>query len=135
LMPAVGQYLHQYSLQSGIHVDLVTPGRDTPRLSPLVEIQLLRIIQEALANVRKHASASRAAVRFDTEGGFLVATIEDDGRGIDNGQQALGRGPRFGLQTMRERAESVGGTFTVESAPGHGTTVIVKVPLSAEGVA
>ena len=126
-------YLEQWQEQSGVTVELLTePGAAfDPRLTPNGEVQLLRIIQEALANVRKHAGATRARVRLVREAGSLEATIEDDGSGFD--PEALGRTalPRFGLATMRERAEAVGGSLIVRSAPGAGTRVVVRVPIAS----
>ena len=99
-----------------------------PHLSPNAEVQLLRIVQEALANVRKHAAAREALVRLTEGDGCLEAVVEDDGVGL--APDALGRTsiPRFGLTTMRERAEAVGGTFAVDSTPGRGTRITVCMP-------
>ncbi len=98
------------------------------RLAPSTEFQLLRIVQEALANVRKHAGAHRAGIRLEGLEGRVSLTIADDGVGFD--PAALGRAvmPRFGLATMRERAESVGGKLVVRAAARGGTEVVVEVP-------
>ncbi len=125
-------YLEQWQGQSGVTVTLVTDPAPFPsRLTPNGEVQLLRIIQEALANVRKHAGASHAHIRLTIDGSDLEARIVDDGTGFD--PEALGRTstPRFGLATMRERAEAVGGTLTVSSEPGAGTRVVVRLPVVA----
>jgi signal transduction histidine kinase len=98
-------------------------------LQAAVEIQLLRIVQEALANVRKHSRAGRATVRLALEGDALAIEVEDDGLGFDPGLEARTGWPRFGLQTMRERAQAVGGSFEVESELGVGTRVRVAVPV------
>jgi signal transduction histidine kinase len=123
-------YLERWQGQSDVAVRLVTePAAGfAPRLAPNAEVQLLRIVQEALANVRKHAAARQAEVRLTQADGCLEAVVEDDGTGFDPG--ALGRTalPRFGLATMRERAEAVGGSFSVASTPGYGTRVTVRVP-------
>lgn len=129
-LPTLRDYLTQWQEQSGVVAVLLTePPEDfAPRLSPNAEVQLLRIIQEALANVRKHASASRAVVRLVMEQGELVASVEDDGAGFD--PEDLGRAmlPRFGLATMRERAEAIGGTLTITSRLGAGTIVAARIP-------
>lgn len=126
-------YLEQWQTQSGVAAELITePAVDfDPHLSPNAEVQLLRIIQEALANVRKHAGATRARVRLALEPGAVTASIEDDGVGFD--PAALGRAalPRFGLSTMRERAEAIDGTLEIASAPGEGTIVSVRIPVQA----
>ena len=114
-------YLEQWQTQSGVAVVLRTEPaeRFAPHLSPNGEVQLLRIIQEALANVRKHAGASHAEVRLSLHDQSLEATIEDNGAGFE--PEALGRAtlPRFGLTTMRERAEAIGGTLSIDSTPGQ----------------
>lgn len=124
-------YLEQWQGQSGVPVTLLVQPEQSaaPRLTPNAEVQLLRIIQEALANVRKHASATAAEVRLQPREGWLEANISDNGAGF--APEALGRpaAPRFGLSTMRERAEAIGGTLTITSAPGEGTTVLARIPL------
>jgi signal transduction histidine kinase len=94
------------------------------------ELQLLRIVQEALSNVRKHASASAVQVRVWNGGPLLEVTVSDDGRGFEfepvRPGGADGR-PHFGLSTMRERAEAIGAEFAVESCPGAGTRVTVRL--------
>ncbi len=98
------------------------------RLPFAAEIQLLRIVQEALANARKHARANRVKAQLTLTSGALRLVVEDDGQGFDPTRLAHGGWPRFGLQTMRERAEAIGGTFTVESQIGAGARVIVTIP-------
>jgi len=89
---------------------------------------LIRIVQEGLANVRKHAHASAAQVVFTFNAGRIQVRIEDDGVGFDveGCYQAEGQG--FGLRSIRDRAEAIGGTLQILSAPGHGTRVVVEVP-------
>lgn len=129
LIQALEEYLGSYSHQSGIGARLVLGEGTSLVLSPSAEIQLLRIIQEALANVRRHAHAKHAWVRIEASGDKATITIEDDGRGFDLMRQDCGGLPRFGLQTMKERAESVGGTLEIVTQPGHGTRVIVVLPM------
>lgn len=125
------EYLEQWQGQSGVAVALSTDPAEgfSPRLTLNGEVQLLRIIQEALANVRKHAGATRAEIRLAVSDGCLEASVTDDGGGFD--PDALGRTavPRFGLATMRERAEAIGGTLKVASTPGGGTRVAASVPV------
>ncbi len=130
LIPTLTEYLHEFSEQSEIPVELQMAQESAPRVSPAVEIQLIRIIQEALANVRKHAEAKRAWVRFEVEAGQVKVTIEDDGRGFDPEQVRDHKGLRFGIQTMRERVEGVGGTLEINTGPGKGTRVIARLPVS-----
>jgi signal transduction histidine kinase len=122
-------YLDRWQGQSDVTVELLLspPGYD-PELAPMSEVQLLRIIQEALSNVRKHANARRAWVRLSPAGTGVEVVIEDDGAGFDPDGLRRTDLPRFGMATMRERAEAVGGTFEVVAAPGEGTRVIVHLP-------
>jgi len=93
-----------------------------------VEIQLIRIIQEALSNVRRHAHARQAWVSFDVDGSDAKICIEDDGQGFDAAEAMKpGRGS-FGLQAIRERAESLGGRLQVDAKVGGGTRVVAWLP-------
>lgn len=93
---------------------------------------VLRIVQEALQNVRKHADARRISIRAAGEGGDWVVEIRDDGRGFDVGAVAAKGRRNFGLQFMRERAELIGGRFEVRSRPDGGTVVRISIPRGAE---
>lgn len=128
------EYLQHWQDMSGIPVQLSEPlGPDQwLAMDPVVELQLLRIIQEALTNVRKHARAKRVAVRLQQHDGWLEAVIEDDGLGISPAVGGAGL-PRFGLATMRERSEAVGGKLTIEARPGGGTIVRTRVPAGHAG--
>jgi signal transduction histidine kinase len=103
-------------------------------LSPAVEVQLLRVVQEALSNVRKHARATHAWVLLTREQDNVLLEIRDDGQGFDPAHPARSFGPRFGLQSMRERVESLHGTFAVHSAHSQGTRIQVTVPLIYRGL-
>jgi two-component system nitrate/nitrite sensor histidine kinase NarX len=99
-------------------------GADLP---PEVQAQLIRIVQEALNNVRKHARASRACVRCYINGRDLFLEVQDDGRGFT--PEDVPSSSRYGLQGMRERAELIGGEFQVISCSQEGTTVRVRLPM------
>jgi signal transduction histidine kinase len=130
LIPALTEYLHKFSQQSGISARLVVGDDARMEFAPAAEIQLLRIIQEALTNIRKHSQASRAWVRFEADREGVVITVEDDGQGFDPSRIGQDGQHHFGLQTMRERAESVGGNLHISTEPGQGTRVIVRLPFS-----
>ncbi|MBI3076714.1 MAG: GAF domain-containing protein [Deltaproteobacteria bacterium] len=132
LIPTLTEYLHEYSQQTGIKVELQILDPAAAHLPPHVEIQLIRIIQEALANIWRHARASSARITFEREGGWLTVRVADDGRGFDPGAQETKR-RSFGLQTMRERAQGVGGKLQVDSRIGHGTTVVAVFPAGVGG--
>jgi PAS domain S-box-containing protein len=106
------------------------------RLDPVVETALFRVAQQALANVVDHAEATRALVAIECAGNGVVLRVSDDGCGFDPDHvQVLGDIAHFGLIAMRERVEALGGRFRVTTAPGQGTVVEAKLPLTdpAEG--
>jgi signal transduction histidine kinase len=121
------EYVDRWKEQTGITTQL-TVDPDVS-LAPGNELQLVRIIQESLANVRKHSRATSASVDVRMRDGKLRVAVTDNGVGFSQGTLSRGVFPRFGLSTMRERAESIGGTFTIESTPGGGTSVFVDIPL------
>jgi signal transduction histidine kinase len=123
------EYIDRWKDQSAVNTKLAI---DPDLIIPSgVELQLVRIIQESLTNVRKHAKATTATVELRREDGKLLLMVNDDGTGFAQAGRSRTVFPRFGLATMRERAESVGGTFSVESTPGAGTSIRVEVPLPA----
>ena len=105
-------------------------ARIEQRLAPALELNLFRIMQEAFNNIEKHAHASKARLRFAFHGDSVVLRIQDDGRGFDSSPTAARKGKRrgIGLTNMRERAESMGGTFTMDSTLKRGTTITVRLP-------
>ncbi|MGE0732851.1 MAG: ATP-binding protein [Acidimicrobiia bacterium] len=103
------------------HLDVVRPGR---RLAVRTETELLRILQEALSNVAKHAQASAVKVRWDVLDGAATLTIHDDGRGFTPDKGI--RDSAYGLVGMRERADVIGARILVRSSPGQGTTITVR---------
>lgn len=111
------EYALDWSHRCGIEVDLDIQRND--KLSLANRETLFRIVQEALANINRHSAARRAGVSLEFEQDRIILTIRDDGRGFDT--QARHGG--LGLRSMQERAEALGGTLTVESAPGSGTQV------------
>ncbi|MCA9972249.1 MAG: DUF3365 domain-containing protein, partial [Anaerolineales bacterium] len=123
LRTAVAEYVAEFSRRSRLPVDLRLG--DACRLSPVVEIEALRILQEALTNAYKHAAATRLAVSFERQNGTVELAVRDNGRGFDPHTQISGH---YGLRIMQERAERVQGTFYLESAPGIGTQIIVRLP-------
>ena len=109
-------------------MDFGTDGGEF-EFAPDAELQLMRILQEALTNVRHHARAAGVSVRLERSGDAARLIVTDDGCGFDPARPAADGRPRFGLATMRERAEAAGGKFCLESQPGRGTTIEVTFPL------
>jgi PAS domain S-box-containing protein len=108
-----------------IQVD-INQGDDLPRLKPAAEEALYRITQEALHNIVKHARATRVEVCIESQDGFVVLRVTDDGVGFETDKVPAGH---MGLGTMRQRTDALGGDYTVQSQPGEGTTITVRVPL------
>jgi len=123
------QYLNRFSEVYELCTELVEPpGWRDGLLEPTVETQLLRIIQEALTNVRKHARATCVQVIIEPDGPRAKVTIQDNGIGFDPVLLPDGMGQKYGLFFLCERAAEVGGSVAIHSAPGQGTRVVVDVP-------
>ncbi|MDH4208820.1 MAG: GAF domain-containing sensor histidine kinase [Anaerolineae bacterium] len=130
LVAALREYLAHYREQYPLDVDLEASDDEPAVFDGETQAQAMRIVQEALSNVRRHSGADRATLRIERRGNVVWICVVDEGQGFDPAH-AQGRelGRHLGLRTMRERAESVGGTLTVESQPGEGTTVVLQLPL------
>jgi signal transduction histidine kinase len=124
------EYLANYQTHYGLNANILVERECPSEFSPEVAGQLLRIIQEALANVRRHSDAGKVLIHCMSGEEQVCISIEDDGRGFYPAQVAANGGQSYGLQIMRERAESVGGSLEVDSQPGQGTRVVVRVPSS-----
>jgi len=127
-IPTLAKYLHEFSAQQAIPMEFEAPKDSPIPLSPAAETQIMRIIQEALTNIRKHAAASRARVQIRCQDGILRLCIEDDGRGWDLAATPS-QPSHIGLDSMRERAEMLGGRLHIDTAPGRGTRITAEVPL------
>jgi signal transduction histidine kinase len=133
LPDALRRLAQRFADDGEIAVDVVTRGLDR-RLSARLEIGLLRITEEALDNIRRHAHAHSASVALAVNDGNVTLSIADDGVGFDpRGGSASSAGPAggFGLVGMRERARLLHGTLDLQSAPGRGTRLAVTVPFEA----
>ncbi len=128
-LPAIARRM---SINSGVEPTVKVVG--TPkRLSPVKEKNLLRIFQEALTNAMKHAHAQAVEVELRYELENLVLRVQDNGRGFDAGRTLPLEIGHYGLTVMRERAERIGGRFTLRSVPGQGTELRIVVPFSLSG--
>jgi signal transduction histidine kinase len=127
LIEAVEGLAARWSAENGVQVKMKVTG--TPRSLPSsAETALLRISQEAMHNVTKHAQAKNVKITFSFMEDLFVMDIADDGLGFEPSKIRNG----FGMKTMRDRAEELGGTLTVESEQGMGTAVAVSMPISEE---
>lgn len=129
----VKEYVDRFQRRSGVAADLmITPAWHDATVPRTVKVQSLRIIQEALTNARKHAVASHVDVILDQRDDSAVLMVKDDGCGFMLSRLLRPDFSRYGLRTMRERAQAVGGTLRIESAPGKGTCIMAIIPLAEE---
>jgi signal transduction histidine kinase len=128
LPDAIGEVVQGWSRLNGVPAELTTTG--TPRsLLPEIETTLLRTAQEALANVARHAAASRVGLTLSYMEDLVTLDVRDDGSGFDPAAAPdPGYEGGFGLSAMRERVHRIAGTLAVESEPGGGTAVSACVP-------
>ena len=128
-LSALSAYLERCRQSYGMNVHLAAHDDAVLALPPPTIIQLTRIIQEALTNVRKHADAGEVWVELYQRADQVTVVVKDDGRGFDPVLLAKRNGG-VGLQIMGERAACLGGQLEVESAPGQGTCVRVRIPVA-----
>ncbi len=122
------EYLANYQTHYGLNANILVERECPSEFAPEVAGQLLRIIQEALTNVRRHSNAGKVLIHCMSGGEQVCISIEDDGQGFYPTRVSTDEGQRYGLQIMRERAESVGGSLELDSQPGEGTRVVVRIP-------
>lgn len=128
LQSALTKHARNWSKHSGVEVELHARGMERDRLTPEIETTLYRIAQEALNNIAKHARATTVGIILERSTDHVSLIIEDNGVGF-NPDDISGRGNGgFGLTGMRERAALLGGTVIIESHPGNGATVFVRIP-------
>jgi signal transduction histidine kinase len=131
LVPALRVLAQGISMRSGLRVDVVDGVHRW--LPPVVQLAVYRIVQEALANVVRHARATHASVKLARRGEVLQCSIRDNGIGMQppskKGQRIEGHG--LGLLGIRERLDALGGTLRIDSSPGQGAELLVTVPLEA----
>jgi NarL family two-component system sensor histidine kinase YdfH len=130
LVDALRREVDQFTATTGTPATLDIDG-SLPELAADGAQNVLRIVQESLTNVARHADASHVLVRLAERDGFLQVMIQDDGVGFDP-DGAQGRPDKFGLAGMEERAQRIGGVLQVESAAGEGTTVTLQVKGEAQ---
>jgi signal transduction histidine kinase len=135
LMVAVRWYLDRQAKKSGIAVELVSLSlNEDDRFPADLETACFRIVQEAVTNIIRHAQAGRISIRLERTGSDLMLVIGDDGVGFDVKAVRTGASATatLGLRGMEERAQAVGGTLTVDSAPRLGTQICASFPLADE---
>ncbi|MGD8370901.1 MAG: MEDS domain-containing protein [Syntrophobacterales bacterium] len=130
LVRTIFQHCQDFMAREGVKVDFYTAGLENLRLDSDTEINLYRLIQEALTNVKRHADASHVSLRLVASFPYIVLRIEDDGKGFDTKerlQQALDE-KRLGLQSMQERVKLLGGKMSIHSRIMKGTKISIEIP-------
>jgi signal transduction histidine kinase len=132
LAAALRMHANRFSEATGIEVEL--DAQLDRRLPEELELLFYSLAQEALSNVRKHAQATRALVRIKVDGGDLVMTVRDNGRGFNPADLPTTHpaGEHVGLASMRQRVQAIRGDLQIESSPGNGTTLIFRCPVPAD---
>lgn len=132
LPDAIERTAARWQEETGIPLTTTTTGEPVP-LHPDIEVTLLRATQEALANIRKHAQATAVQLTLSYIDDVVVLDVQDNGVGVGAaafaGAAASPLSGGYGLQAMRERVKQCGGSVTLESEPGEGTTVVVSIPI------
>lgn len=131
LPDAIQRVVNRWSKESKVATTTTITGQHQ-RLSPDIEVTLLRATQEALANIRKHAAAQTVTITLSYMNDLVMLDVQDDGQGFESVEQTAALPSPdggYGLKAMRQRVSQLGGSLQVESEPGEGTTVVVQLPV------
>lgn len=131
LLPDIGKQIEQMRIHTGINAKLrISDAALIEGLEDDIKGQILNIVKEALNNIRKHAQAKQALMEFKAVASEIMVTIEDDGQGfvLVREEKELAHG--WGLEIMKERAREIGGNIKIESIPGQGTRILLRVPVN-----
>lgn len=133
LVPAVRSFCEEFRERTNIDINL-SFSRLPESFPSELELNLYRIIQEALTNVEKHARATQLHLQLSLERSIIQVQIRDNGRGFDSHspRSQITKAPGMGLMDMKERAAFVGGTWSIKSAPKEGTEILVRIPLHSQ---
>jgi signal transduction histidine kinase len=128
LIPTIANYIQEFGRNNGLKIEF-SYSRPFPELSPVAELQLLRIAQESMTNVRRHSEAKEVEIRLDKNGETVELIVKDNGKGFTLADLADSPPGYHGLNIIKERAESLGGSLNISTAPGEGTAIMVSLPL------
>ncbi len=130
---AIESYVEQFQRLTDLDVQVrIDSQAERVKLPPESELQLIRILQEALSNIRQHADANIVEIDLKMDRGDLRLSIADDGQGFDESQVPMLEPSHFGLSTMQERAEEIGGRLDLRSRPGQGTQITVTLDMKSQ---
>lgn len=133
-IPTLRTYLEKYQANFGIRIRLeISDDIAEDAFEPAAGVQLMRIVQEALSNSRRHGGARNVEVSVGINETHAHVIITDDGKGFDGSRAVDADGVHFGLAFMRERMQQIGGALTIDSQPGAGTVLTLGVPTSGHG--
>jgi PAS domain S-box-containing protein len=125
---ALSNFVASWKAHFGVNAELHISGMERGRLNSETETVLYRVLQEALTNIAKHAGAMNVGILLERHSDHVSLIVEDDGAGFDVDHQGSGPEVRLGVVGMRERTAIVDGSLDIESRPGHGTTLVVRIP-------
>jgi two-component system sensor histidine kinase DegS len=125
LVPTLRKYADAFKEQSGLDVSVTVTGSER-RLEPYLEVMIFRAVQELLGNASRHSQANLIKVQVDLGNEYIRVNVEDNGKGFSS--EILKDSPSLGLKLIRERAEMLGGSFEIDSAPGSGARISFTVP-------
>jgi len=126
-------FSRKYARFSGLPVELtLSPSTESLVIDAEVETQLMRIVQESLSNIRKHAAAKHVRLNLDLQDSQLILSVTDDGRGFDPERTQSRYRPSYGMAIMRERAESIGAQLLVKSNPNEGTNITLMLKINGD---
>jgi signal transduction histidine kinase len=131
MVSALTEYVTRFNQMHNIKTELTIDEHPIPSLSPPVELQVVRIVQEALSNVRKHAEATRATIKIIAGDEEITIAIKDNGKGFNTDKVGEVDWTKFGLKNMKERADSIHSNLFIESNPQSGTKVTLSIPLTS----
>ena len=132
LVETIYRYCEDFTQMWGLPVDFQAAGLKNLELAYGIQINLYRLVQEGLTNIRKHAAAGRAVLKLTAAFPNIILRVEDNGRGFDVGEReaAVGQEKRMGLRSMQERVTLLNGEMKLQSKPGQGTKVFIKLPFA-----
>lgn len=135
LIETLASYCDEFEEETGISVKFISVGLKDRAMDPFLEINIYRLVQEGLNNIRKHAAAEKAIVRLAGVYPNVILRIEDNGRGFDAEGRGQGGGgeKRMGISSMRERVNLLMGRMEIDSRPGEGTRIFIKFPFRNGG--
>lgn len=137
IVSTITNYCDEFSERNGIHVDFFSAGMSDLHLCPDTEINLYRIVQEALHNIKKHAGADDVSIRLIASFPTIILRVEDNGRGFDlKGRlESSVAEKRMGLRSMEERVLLLNGVFRIRSQASKGTQIMVEIPIQQNTLA